>query len=129
MPSKKLANSIVGLLIIQFVLGILANLYQQIPQDKPYEVFKQFGYIAFHALNGTLLLALGAVFLYQAIKRKAYKVEAISGLGALVFAFAFGELFVFTQNNIFSLFMSLAFISALMRYTKVVYTMDEKKAK
>jgi hypothetical protein len=122
MPSKKLAGTILGLLILQFLLGMLANLYAEIPANNPEEVFRQFGYIMFHVLNGVLLVILGAVFLYQALKRHAFKREAIGGLVALVVAFACGEVFVFTQNDIWSLLMALAFIGALMSYARVVFT-------
>ena len=123
MLSKKLAGSIVALLVVQFLLGILANLYSEIPADKPYEVFRQFGYIAFHALNGVLLLVLGAVLLAQALKRGVYKREAAGSLVALVVAFICGEVFVFTQNDTWSLLMATAFIGALMGYARIVFTM------
>lgn len=121
MPSIKLVRVIVALLALQFLLGILANLYSEIPKDQPWEVFHQFGFILFHALNGTVLLVMGAVFLYQALKRQAYKREAISGLAALLLAYAFGEAFVFTQNDLMSFLMAGSFIGALLPYAKVMY--------
>lgn len=122
MPSIKLARSIVGLLILQFLLGVLASMYQEVPEGHPEEVFRQFGYISVHMLTGTLLLVLGAIFLYQAIKRKAYKAEAIRGFVAMVAAYAFGETFVFTQNDIWSFLMAGAFIGALLPYVTIMNT-------
>lgn len=122
MPSIKLARAIVGLLVVQFLLGVLASMYQEVPEGHPEEVFRQFGFIMVHILNGTLLLVLGAVFLYQAVKRKAFKREAMSGLGAMIAAYAFGEAFVFTQNDLMSFLMAGSFIGALLPYARVMYT-------
>jgi hypothetical protein len=126
MPNIKLVRSIVILLVLQFLLGVLASMYSDIPQNHPEEVFHHFGYISLHIVNGTLLLVLGAVFLYQALKHKAYKREAISGLGAMVAAWAFGEVFVFTQNDLLSFLMAGSFIGALLPYARVMYLVQPK---
>ena len=125
MKDKRLVNTIVGLLVIQFILGILANLYATIPQQKPYEVFHQFGYILFHALNGTLLVVLGVVFAAKRHRQNDFRL-AISGLVSLLLAFAFGEFFVFTRNNVFSLLMAVAFIGALMPYARIAFSNPTK---
>lgn len=117
MKNKRLVRGILGLLVLQFVLGMLANLYATIPQDKPYEVFHQFGYILFHALNGTLLLVLGSILVFKSRgQTQTSLIRTIVGLVNLVLAFSFGELFVFTQNDLFSLLMAFAFIGALLSY-------------
>lgn len=121
MPHIRLVRAIVALLVVQFLLGVLASMYQEIPTDHPEEVFSQFGFITFHMLNGTLLLVLGAVFLYQAVKRHTYKSEALRGLVAMVAAWAFGEAFVLTQNDILSFLMAGSFIGALLAYAQVMY--------
>jgi len=121
MPQKKLANAIVGLLILQFVLGMLANLFSNVPSQKPYVVFRQFGFIAFHALNAVALVVLAIVLLVKLHKSSEAK-QAIGGLVNIVLAFIFGELFVFTQRDIFSFLMALAFIGALMSYARIALT-------
>lgn len=121
MRNNKLLITIVGLLIIQFVLGMLANLYSTIPTDKPYEVFHQLGYINIHAINGTLLILLGIVFLVKSRKSSSFK-PAAGGLASMVVAYIFGELFLFTQIDIFSLLMSIAFIGALFSYMRLVFS-------
>jgi NADH:ubiquinone oxidoreductase subunit 2 (subunit N) len=112
MEDIKLLRAIIGLLSLQFALGILANLYQEVPKHGPAKVFNQFGYIAFHALNGFLLLALAILYLVRMIRRGRPAKEAYNGLGSIVTAIVFGELFVFTQNDIFSFFMAMSFLSA-----------------
>lgn len=121
MKNKRLVFTILGLLILQFILGMLANLYSSIPHHKPYEVFQQFGYILFHALNGTLLVALGVIFVIKNRRLKDIK-PAVGGLINLLLAFVFGEFFVFTLNDIFSLLMALAFIGALMSYARIAFS-------
>lgn len=118
-------NTIMGLLVVQFILGMLANLYATIPQQKSYEVFHHPGYILFHALNGTLLVVLGIILVVKTRGQAAYK-PAIGGLGNLLLAFAFGEFFVFTQNDIFSLLMALAFVGALLSYARLAFTKPAK---
>jgi NADH:ubiquinone oxidoreductase subunit 2 (subunit N) len=121
MTNKKLASIMVGLLVLEFGLGVLASLYSTVPKVRPYDVFGQFGYIAFHALNGVILLVLSIMFLIRSMRDKTFTNEARGGLGSLVGAFIFGELFVFTQNDIFSFLMAMAFIGAFINYAKVAF--------
>ncbi len=126
MRHQKLIRIILGSLVLQFVLGMLANLYATIPADKPYEVFHQVGFINLHALNGTLLLVLSTVLTVKA-RRLPYFRPAAAGLFHIVLAFTFGELFVFTQNDIFSLLMALAFMGALIIYARLVFSAGTHK--
>jgi len=113
---KKLSQWLVGLLVVQFVLGMFANAYSTIPADKPYEVFRQVGFIAPHAINGVLLLILAIVFVVKAYKQKQQLATAWGGLAGILIAFTAGELFVFTQNDAWSIVMALAFLGAFARY-------------
>jgi hypothetical protein len=119
MNHKRLVNVILGLLVIQFLLGMLANLYAEIPQPA-YEVFHQAGYITFHALNGTLLVVLGIILIVKSRKEHALKLP-IAGLASMLFAYTFGELFVFTQYDLFSFLMSVGFIGALLSYARLAF--------
>src|SRR6266576_1125041 len=131
MEDRKLAGSIFGLLNLQFVLGVLASLYSTIPKNNPGKVFSSFGFILFHALIGFLLLVLAVVYLVWSIRRRSgYLTQAIGGLVSIGLAVVFGELFVYTQKDIFSLFMAISFISALLAYDRVLFTvtMPSKKS-
>lgn len=121
MTNKKLTFTITWLLVLQFALGMLANLYASIPQSKPFEVFHQFGFILFHALNATLLVVLGIILAIKTRGQPEFR-RAIAGLIHLVLAYASGELFVFTRNDIFSLLMALAFIGSFMIYVRLDYS-------
>jgi len=126
MKNKKLVNIILSLLVLQFILGILANLYSTVPSQKPYDVFHQFGFIIFHALNGTLLLVLGIILVIKFRKQTSFKLAA-GGLLNLILAFTFGEFFVFTQHDIFSFLMAMGFIGALLLYAKIAFEGTVKK--
>ena len=129
MPSNKLAKAVLGLLVVEFVLGMLSNMYAKIPEDDPGAVFHQFGLINVHSFVALLLLVLSGLFLYQAVKAKAFVRPAIGGLSNILIAAIFGHVFVATDNDIFSLLMALAFIGALMSYARIVFTMQAKSAK
>src|SRR5476651_1089407 len=103
-PTKLgLVHVISTLLVLQYMLGMLANLYSTVPPDKPYLVFTQHGFIEFHAYNGVILLVLAAIYLVRSIKSKRHVKDAFGGLSGLVLAFACGELFVFTHVSAYSL--------------------------
>lgn len=129
MKSKKFAFIMIGLLWLQFLLGMLANLFQEIPKDKPDEVFHKFGFIMFHALLGWILLILAIVFLVKTIRAGTDKRPAIGGLANILAAFIFGETFVATQKDIFSLLMALAFLGALMSYARITFSSEPKQSK
>jgi hypothetical protein len=121
MKHRRLVGVIFGLLILQFILGMLANLYATIPRSKPYDVFHQFGFITFHALNATVLVILAIILVFKLRGQAPFK-SAMGGLVSLVLAYIFGELFVFTQHSIYSLFMALAFIGALLGYARILFS-------
>ncbi|HVS58525.1 MAG TPA: hypothetical protein VHD60_02170 [Candidatus Saccharimonadales bacterium] len=126
MKHAKLTKTVFWLLMLQFVLGMLANLYGTIPHDKPYDVFRQVGFISAHALNGSLLLILGIVLAVKSRHTDAFR-PAAAGVFHVALAFTFGELFVFTQQDIFSLLMALAFVGALVIYAKLVFADSDSK--
>lgn len=109
-----------ALLVLQFILGMLANLYATIPAQRPYEVFHELGFINLHAINGVLLLVLGSILVVKTRHESVFK-RAVGGLGGLVVAFACGEVFVFTQQDMFSLLMALAFLGALFSYLRLAF--------
>src|SRR5579872_3162467 len=126
MRHKKLVNYIVGLLVLQFILGMLANLYATIPKQKSYEVFHQLGFITFHALNGTLILVLGIILVVKSPRKDPAFRPAVGGLVNVVLAFTFGEFYVFTQKDIFSFLMALGFIVALLSYSRLAFSSHDK---
>lgn len=118
---KPLAKIILASLGLQFILGMLANFYVEIPKIKPWLVFHHWGYVLVHALNGVLLLVLGIIFLQQALTKKQEQRPAIGGLVCIIVAFIAGELFVARQSDIYSLIMALAFLGAFANYLQTIF--------
>src|SRR6266496_2205443 len=127
MPSSKIAKAILWLLVLQFALGMLANMYVELPQDKPWEVFHQFGFVTLHAVNGVLLLVLGAIFMVQALKAHERQRGGVVGFLSMVVAVVCGELFVFSGNDVYSFGMALSFLGAFVTYAQGVFSAKPKK--
>src|SRR5579872_4637344 len=113
-----LARVIVGLLVLQFILGMLANLFAQVPTKEPYLVFHQFGYISAHTTNAAILIILAVIFRIKAQTEKDSRVASIIGALGIFIAFLSGIIFVnLGQDDIFSFTMALGFITAFLAYT------------
>jgi len=126
---RGLALLIVGLLVLQFVLGMLSNLFVTIPDVEPWRVFHYFGPVVLHTLNALCLVVFAVN--YAVIVRKASRTMRIAGaVGgiAIVVAFASGVIFVNRgQNDVFSFTMSLGFITALVSYAFAAFSPAPKK--
>jgi hypothetical protein len=120
------------LLIVQYVLGTLANLFVQFPENasvgQNWEFMRGQWLIWAHVIVGTLIV-LGVLALYvRAIKMKD-KVWKISGgiaSGSVILAFISGEEFVSKPQALLSLTMSLLFIVALLSISWGVYKTKER---
>ncbi len=109
-------------LVIQFVLGIVLNLYVELPDfsHSSYiqEIQKAPGFLTAHALVGLVLLVAGVLLLIQAIALRAAALVALlaTGLAALLGAFIAGEIFAKNGADTYSLWMSLLTGVALAGY-------------
>src|SRR4051812_42260322 len=114
------AFGMVGLLIAQYVLGMLANLYVQFPENQTewqmWDFAKTQPLILTHIALGMLLLFGTLVLVIRAINAKNRPWRIASGLafGSIVLAIVSGSEFITTQNDWLSLAMSLFFIVALV---------------
>jgi hypothetical protein len=120
---QKQAILLVVLLVVQFILGMLANLFQNIPKVKPYLVFHEVGPIALHTANATVILFLAIIFRILSAKKKRMEVPAgIGGTGVGV-AYLCGILFVNGgQNNLYSFVMSLGFVMAIVAFSYAAFS-------
>ncbi len=100
-------------LVIQFVLGIIVNLYVAIPDYSHasyiQEIEKAPAFLTAHALVGLVLLVTAAALLIQAIALRAPAIITLvaTGLAALLGAFIAGEVFVKNGADTASLSMSI----------------------
>ena len=111
-----------GLLALQYVLGMVTNLYVQFPQtDQISQLWdaarSQFASAA-HILLGVLLLVGAILFVIRAAMNREGRwiVSSAVGLVGIVVAAFGGVTFVNSQGAIFSLIMSLGFLGALVAY-------------
>jgi heme A synthase len=122
----RFARAMIGLLFLQFALGMVSNLYATIPKEMPWLVFHEVGPILVHSALGTCLLILAVLFLVDATKRARDMMPAIIALSSIAASFACGVIFVnLGQNDISSLLMSLGFITALTAYCYVAFRSDK----
>lgn len=107
------------LLVIQYVLGMIANLIVQYPSGSLWGwVFQNSVLIQLHIYTGTLLLVVALVALVLSIiaRHAVGIIAAVAGLALLIFAWLSGAEFLATQHNDLSLRMALGFIGAFVAY-------------
>src|SRR5579859_7519490 len=105
--------------VIQYVLGMIANLEVQLPSGNAWSwVFGHSLIIQLHIYIGTLLIvaALVALILGLVARHPGGIVAAVAGLALLVFAWLSGDQFLLTQQNDQSLRMALGFMGACIAY-------------
>jgi hypothetical protein len=107
------------LLVLQYILGMIANLEVQLPSGNDSSwVFGHSIIIQLHIYIGTLLIvvALVALILSLVARHPVGIVAAVAGLALLVFAWLSGVQFLVTQQNDLSLRLALGFMGACIAY-------------
>jgi cation transport ATPase len=115
---RRATTANVFMLIIQFILGIIYNLYGTAPTSTKSIGWFSNGWLALHVVLGILLLLAGIGLVVQAMRASNGLAKAMSwvGLAGIVGAFAAGSSFTHDGSNGASLGMSLAFAVALACY-------------
>jgi len=109
-------------LTIQYILGMISNLFVQFPDTSVQGQLWQFAWsqisIAAHIILGLLLFINAIVILNRALtyKDRTWVVAGSIGLVSILVAIYGGVRFIQTQNDPYSLVMSIAFILALLAY-------------
>ena len=120
------------LLVIQYVLGMIANLELQFPAGNLWRwVFENSPIIQLHIITGTLLIVVALVALILSIvaRHTAGIIAAIAGLALLIFSWLSGAQFLATQDNTLSLRMALGFIGAFIAYIVGYYLLRPRAQK
>lgn len=121
-PLKIQTYFLLSFLIVQYLLGMAANLFVQFPDTtnevKQWEFAKTQFLVMAHIVLGLLLLIGGVVFFIRAIRRKdkQWLISASIGLLAILVAIVAGSQFVPTQQDAYSYTMAVAFIVAFASY-------------
>jgi hypothetical protein len=112
------------LLIIQFALGVAANLYVTLPGHKSFlsQVFGS-ATLAAHAIVALLLLGAAVGALVRAIRARKAVVFTSAGLAAILAAAIAGASFVGHGSNGASLGMALATAVAMFCYLAAVFSL------
>ena len=112
----------IGALVLQFVLGMITNLYVAFPDNtQPGELWdyarSQLPTLA-HIVIGTLLLVSAVVFVIRAAREsnRHWLASAVTGMIAIIVAFLGGVMFTTFQADAYSLVMALGFIAAFVAY-------------
>ena len=115
-------NVILGILVLQYILGMAINLFVQFPDTKNenslWEFVKGQVPIVIHIILAAMLLVGACVLLIRAIhsQSKPWIVSAGVGLFWILVAIIAGAQFVPTQQDVYSFIMAAAFILAIVSY-------------
>lgn len=125
----------IALLVIQYILGMLTNLYVQFPEGgsagRNWEFMHGQWLIWAHLITGTLIV-LGTIALYVRalkLKNKVWKLTGGITAASAVLAWVCGEEFVSTQADAYSFAMSVFFIVALVALGWGLYFTNKIKTK
>jgi heme A synthase len=112
----------VGLLAVQFVLGMVTNLYVQFPDtNRPDELWatarSQLPTFA-HIILGILLLVSAIIFVIRTARQnsRAWVISSWAGLISIIVAIYGGVTFTTTQADAYSMVMALGFIASVVAY-------------
>ncbi len=121
-PLRIQSHVILGILILQYLFGMAANLFVQFPNTKNENALWEFAKgqwsVVIHIILGFGLLIGSTVLLVRAIRRKdkSWIIVGSVGLFAILAAIITGSQFIPTQQAIYSYIMAIAFILAVMSY-------------
>jgi hypothetical protein len=115
---RRAATGAVFMLIIEFILGIIYNLYGTAPTSaKPIGMFSN-AWLALHVIMGILLVLAAIGLVVQAVRTSSGLAKGMSVVGLIGIIAAFGAGVGFTRNGDAgsSLGMALAFAVSLACY-------------
>lgn len=118
---------IIVLLILQYLLGMITNLFVQFPQDKHGGQLWVFAWkqipLAAHIILGILLIIGSIVLVIRAMrqKNKSWIIASIIGVLSILVAGVSGAIFIPSQAAIYSFIMSISFIAAFISYGWGIY--------
>jgi hypothetical protein len=120
--SRNIGIIMIGLLGIEYILGMINNLYVHFPETGTDVQMWEFAWkqlsVGSHIILGIFLLLAGLFIFIRAIRtvnRTKIIVSGISFIAIFVAGFS-GAMFITTQKDPYSLSMSIAFLVALLSY-------------
>ena len=120
---KRQSRGMILGLAVQFLLGMVINLYTEFPESGDVRHYWEFAnhnwLVMIHMIFGTLLVIGAISFLVRSVRSKLaqWKLPATLGLLSLILAWGAGDAFIGTQNDAFSYLMALGFILGIVCYS------------
>lgn len=120
--SGKIGTIMIGLLVVEYILGMINNLYVTFPEAGTEAQMWEFAWrqfsTAFHIGLGALLLLAGLFIFLRAMRSGNRSWTLVSGIGFLAIFIAgySGARFIPAQQASYSLSMAVAFLIALLSY-------------
>lgn len=127
MSIKKHLITIIFVLVIEFLLGMITNIFVRFPdtgsETQLWEFAKSQLPIILHILVGLSLLVGSFTLVIRSLRQKdnSIKIATIIGLISIFIAGFAGSRFVSTQNDNYSFVMSFMFAAALLSYIWALY--------
>lgn len=115
------------LLVIQYILGMITNLFVQFPQSDQRGVLWEFAWSQFseasHIILGMLMFVSAVIFVMRAMRHRnrIWTAASWAGLIAILTAIYGGVTFIPSQADRYSLIMAFAFIAAFLAYSWGLY--------
>lgn len=132
---KKMYNmlaAMLGLLSLEFLLGMISNLYVTFPDTTDQQALIDASWkhwaTASHIILGVLIVLLSLMILVLGVRSKVRTISAMSVVGflAILAAATGGDRFVRTQHDAWSLMMAIGFIVAMGVYGRLMAMVQEK---
>jgi hypothetical protein len=133
-PLRIQSHVILGFLILQYLSGMVVNLFVQFPDTTNEKVLWRYASgqwsVVTHMVLGFLLLIGAIVMLFRAVRRKDryWIISASVGLFAILVATGTGSQFIPTQQDVYSYIMAIAFIVAVFAYGWGIYKAKNEPA-
>ncbi len=119
---KEHAEGLLGLLGVEFLLGVWAGLFVKFPEDSSSSQLWDFSFsqwsVFLHAILGALLVvgAISLVISAHKQQKRTWKIAGWTGLVFMLIALGSGERFVSTQNDWYTFLMSVGFVGVMAAY-------------
>lgn len=124
---RKQALGIASILTIQYILGMITNLFVKFPENKHEGAAWKFAWsqlpLSLHIIIGLMLFFGALTLLIRAIivKDKIWIISSSIAFIAILIAIIGGTIFVTKQTDLYSFLMAVSFIVALLAYFYGIY--------
>jgi hypothetical protein len=125
-PERRLwgmAWGLLGILVLENLLGIFATLYVTLPGSGGIEaIFRSYPVLALHVVLGFLMVGNAAFLLLVAHRNGLYRIRNLAGweVGFLALAIQEGFAFSATLDNAFSFGMEAAFLLSVVVVVRIL---------